>query len=72
MKVGSNNDADDDGDNAVTFDFFIGRNAIGEVFGDLAIEEYGKTAAQDNDKADNHPDNTEGPVYFHNQYYTML
>ena len=38
MKVGCNNDTNNDGDDAAEFDVVVGRDAISEVLSDLAIE----------------------------------
>ena len=62
MEVSSNNDTDNNGDDAVFFDFIVGGDAIGEVFGDLAIEKYSEAAAKYNNEANNHPGNTKRPV----------
>ena len=62
MEVSSNNDTDNNGDDAIFFDFVVGRDAIGEVFGNLTIEKNSEAAAKYNNEANNHPGNTKRPV----------
>ena len=65
MKVGCNNDTNNDGDNAAEFDVVVGRDAIGEIFGNLAVEKDDGATGSQNNKANNHPGNTKRPVNFH-------
>ncbi len=62
MKIGGNDNADDNGDNTVSFDLVVGRYAIGKILGNLAVEKDSEAAAQNNDEANNHPSNTKRPV----------
>lgn len=62
MKIGGNDNADNNSDDAVSFDFVVGRYAIGKILGNLAVEKDSEAAAQNNDKTNNHPSNTKRPV----------
>ena len=68
MKVGGDDDADNNSNNAAELNMIVGRDAIGEVLGDLAIEKDDGAADSQNNKTNNHPSNTERPVDFHIPY----
>ncbi len=72
MEIGGNNDANDDGDDAVSFDLVVRGNAVSEIICDLAIEKDGEAAAQNNNEANNEPCNAKRPVYVHKEYYSMF
>ena len=65
VEIGGDNNANDDGNDAVFFDFVVRGNAVGKILGNLAIEKDGQAAAQNNNEANNEPGNAKRPVYIH-------
>ena len=72
MEIGSDNNANDNSDDTVFFDFVVRGNAVGEIIGDLAIEKDGEAAAQNNNEANNEPGNAKRPVYIHKSIIACL
>ena len=65
VEIGGDNNANDDGNDAVFFDFVVRGNAVGKILGNLAIEKDDGAAGDQNNKSNNHPCYTERPVDFH-------
>lgn len=63
MKISGDQKTDDNGDDAKKFDFVVGRDAISEIFGDLAIKNHGETATGDDGDACKKPADAESPVH---------
>ncbi len=65
MKVGGDDNANNNGNDASKLDVVVGRDAIGEIFGNLTVEKDDGAAGGQNNKSNNHPCYTERPVDFH-------
>ena len=61
MEISHHKEADSDEDETDELSFIVGRDAMGDVFGNLAIKDDGRTAAGKNQEADNKRSKTKLP-----------
>ena len=70
MEIGGDEEANDDGDDAKKFGFFVRADAVDEAVTDLAIENNDESAGAGDEEADEHPANAKFKVI--HEYYCII